>query len=147
MASLNDVMKNLAEVIELHLTDVPVYAYVVPNGATFPCVMLEPVPIDYAQAFAAGDDKVIIMAYALVGVSGDQAGAQVQLNTLITGWGPHSIRQAVFETPRLGLMDGTTAFAQGAASFTGKLEIGDVTAVGAIVKILVHTDPRQYVAE
>jgi len=147
MASLNDIVNGLAATIEGNIPGLTAYSYMLPGGFSLPCVMLEPIPGDYTQAFAAGDDKWTILVYALVSAGGDQSAAQSELNTLITGWGPSSIRQVIYDNKNLGLADGTVAMATGAHSFTGKIEIGTVETVCAVVNVLVHTDPKQYVTE
>jgi hypothetical protein len=145
MASLNDVVKAVAATLTANIPGLSAYEYVLPTTATFPAVMIQPGPGDYTPAFGAGDDKWVLTIFVLTGAGTDQAAAQIELNSLITGWGPSSIRKVLFNNSGLGLTDGTDVMATGVSNYGGKYTIGDVEAAGALIRMLVHTDSRQFV--
>jgi hypothetical protein len=145
MASLNDLVAAVATTLENNITGLAAYQYILPSSATYPCVMVQPGPGDYTPAFGAGDDKWILSVFVLTSAGGEQGAAQMELNSLITGWGPSSIRQVLYDHEDLGLTDGTDVMATGVSNYGGKYTIGDVEAAGALIKVLIHTDPQQFV--
>lgn len=150
MASLNEVSEALANTIQnycvLDADGSKLAVYATPaDMQLFPGIMVEPELGDYEVSM--GDDTTWnFRVYVLCSMSGSTNAGMVQLNNIIDGWGPSSIRQIVKEHGELGLRD-TTAFVKGVSGYSGAFEAAGENAIGAILAVQVTTDSRQQGAQ
>jgi hypothetical protein len=73
---------------------------------------------------------------------GESGSAQKSLDAYVTGSGERSVREVIYNTPNLGLGDGTDAQAEGVREYGGKFQTARVDHVGAIVRLTVRTPGR-----
>lgn len=141
MPSLTDVKNALIKTITDY-TQSEVFGYgVMPDLIHLPAVVVEPSEITYTEAMNAGMDLYSFNMFVCCSRSDSEAG-QEQLDGLVAGWGPDSIRQALFETPDLGI-GATDTVVLRMVGYGGTFEdAGNIPMVGAVLKVRVYTDPR-----
>lgn len=133
--TLDDVRKAMARIIDQKTTaNVYTYAQVRDRG-NFPAVIIEPDTSDFAVSFQMGTDEWDFKLYVLVRCA-DEAIAQQQLDSFITGRGPDSIRQAIVENSSLGL-DGVSAHVYGMLGYGHGFHWEGTAHIGAILKARV----------
>jgi len=136
--TLNEIRKKLAKVIE-DGTDATVYAYPrITNKGELPAVMIEPVVADFMETMNRGSDEWFFTVYVLVKMSGDEDAAQDELDEFVTGVGPNSIRQIVWDNREL--FKGVTAFVYGMTDYGGSFKWGEAQHIGAKLKARVVVD-------
>lgn len=149
MASLNEVCTALAVTAQNYCDlgeGVQLSAYDTPSEiGQLPGIIVEPEEGDYTVSMS-GDTTWLLRVYVLCSTAGTTGSGLKQLNSLIDGWGPASIRQIVYEHGELGLSS-TTAFVKNAAGYSGAFEVMGLNAVGAILTVEVTTDSRQQGAQ
>lgn len=140
MASLEQIRDALANTINAN-TAMEVYCYAtVPDKIHLPAVVIEPTYCDFEGAMGRGLDLWDFNLFVLV-TRGDSETGQDQLDQLVSGSGPNSIRRILFERDDLGL-DQTEATCYSMHGYGGKHEWFKVEHVGAILKVRVITDGR-----
>lgn len=141
MASLTEICKAIATTIQ-NGVETTLFAYdYIPDDTSYPAILVEPDVGGFANTLRVGDDQWEMKVYLLCG-SAEQGFAQRQMTGYLDGWGPDSIRRAIYENNGLGLNDGTVAFVS-RVSHVGSFESAGTYAVGAEFTITVHTDPRR----
>lgn len=141
MASLNDICEAIASTIQNN-AELPVATYATPaDMKVFPAVMVEPDEGNFAVSMSA-ETEYTVRIYVLCSTAGSTSAALQQLNSLLDGWGPNSIRQIIFEHRDLGLPS-TVAFVRSLGGYSGAFESVGLNAVGAYLTATVTTDSRQ----
>lgn len=104
-----------------------------------PAVVVKPVSGDFTGAFQRGLDTWEFDVYVLVA---RQEGPTQQelLDQFITGAGPNSIRQVVYQTPQLGREDISDAMVKKMTGYGGTFQAAHIAHTGAILKVTVLTD-------
>ncbi|MEU6674760.1 hypothetical protein [Streptomyces sp. NPDC046925] len=143
MASLTEIRAALKATLKAAVPDLSVYSEV-PSVKQVPAVVPMPAPrpdgmtCDFNGAFGRGMDEWTLDLFVLVAY-GDPALAQKNLDQYVTGKGPKSIRQIIFNAPDLGLADGTDAHAEGIREYGGSFASAGIQHVGAVVRLTVRT--------
>jgi hypothetical protein len=145
MASLKAIRDALKTTIQ-NYTEKQIYCYdTVPGVTQLPAVVIlptdKPISADFQESFNRGHDTWYFDLYILTSLASTSYG-QEQLDELLTGAGPNSIREAIFNHPDLGLTDGTDAFAYRIKEYGGKFEFARIEHQGAVLQIRVITDGR-----
>ncbi|QES45265.1 hypothetical protein DEJ49_33545 [Streptomyces venezuelae] len=143
MASLAEIRAALKTTLKAAIPDLSVYTEVpsvnqVPAAVPMPAPRPDGMTCDFDGAFGGGLDTWTLDLFILVGY-GDPALAQKALDQFVTGTGSKSIRRIIFETPDLGLADGTDAHAEGIREYGGHFASAGIPHVGAVVRLTVRT--------
>lgn len=142
MASLSAIRDNLARVIDKH-TAKEIHTYgLVEDFGEVPAVIVEPEKSDFEEAMQRGMDTWTFNLFILCSSKAGAASGQELLDQLISGAGPNSIRQVLYDHSDLGL-DETIASCLGMVGYGGKFEWAKVPHVGAILKVQVRTSGRE----
>lgn len=138
MATLTEIREALADAIADGVAaEMSVYERVA-DVAQVPAAVVMPRKADWAVAFARGTDEWTFDVYILVGRS-DTTSSQEELDEFLTGAGPNSVREVLFNNPTLGIAD-VDAFASGMDGYGGEFQTARVSHVGAIIKVIVRTN-------
>lgn len=139
MATITEIRNALASTIEDGL-EAEVFAYArVQDVLNLPAIVVIPGKADFTGAFQRGTDEWQFDVFILVSRSDTDTG-QERLDDFVTGGGPDSIREAVYNTPGLGLASFCDAFVRGMSAYGGEWDVARVNHVGAILKVVVRTD-------
>jgi hypothetical protein len=111
-------------------------------GATqVPAAIVLPTPrpmtADFTGAFQRGMDTWFLDIFVLVGI-GEYAVAQNSLDSYLTGAGPNSIRQVLYQNASCGLSD-TDFLVTGVSDYGGRHDSVGVDHVGAVLKVTART--------
>lgn len=109
-----------------------------PEASISPCVIIGPTTADFAASFGRGTDVWMYSLYVLVGY-GVASVAEAELNQLVSGGGPRSIRQTIFQHQDLGIANDCSACVTRMTDYGGRLEIGEIQFVGATLELKVST--------
>lgn len=139
MSSLANIKQALADTIEAHVTseEVNVFTYI-PDLIQTPAVCIDVHMSKFDGAMARGDDMWRFNVYIVV-QRGDAENSQENLDAFLESAGPRSIREAIFNSPDLGLED-CQAFVSGVHEYGGGYRDARIDVVGAILRVDVHTD-------
>lgn len=144
MASLTEVRAALKATLKAAITDLNVYSEV-PDVQQLPAVVVMPaapslsgLACNFNGSFGRGMDEWTLDLYVLVGRT-DGALAQQRLDPYVTGKGPKSIREILFQNAAIGLSDGTDVHAEGIRLYGGFFETAGIAHVGAVLRITVRT--------
>lgn len=144
MASLTEIRAALKTTIRSTIPDLNVYSEV-SDVQLVPAVIVTPgepwggaMTCDFNGAMGRGMDTWTLDLFVLV-ARADGALAQKNLDQYLTGRGPKSIREVIFNHSDLGLPDGTDAHAEGIRAYGGRFETAGIQHVGAVVRITVRT--------
>jgi hypothetical protein len=141
MSSLTTIRAAIARTIDTHTSmELFVYALVEDMGM-LPAIIVEPVFADFEEAMGRGMDTWDFNIYILTSRAADSANGQQLLDQLVSGAGPNSIRQILYEHADLGLQD-TDAAAYALKGYGGSFDWAKVPHVGAVLKVRVRTDGR-----
>lgn len=110
---------------------------VVPEVTNLPAIVVMPTAVDFEVAMGRGWDTYEFDLIVLVSRR-DDALAQKELDTFVTGAGSTSIRQAIFNARTLGLAD-TDAHVSGMDRYSATFDVGDIDNIGAVLKVSVRT--------
>lgn len=135
MASASAIRVAIRDTIKASL-EIEVYN-TVPDVAVVPAVVVWPKEIDFNQAMQRGIDRYEVDLYVLAQRVVASQG-QDDLDALITGAGPRSIRQVIFQNRTLGLAD-TDAHVSGMSQYGGSFDTAQVPHVGAVLRLVVVT--------
>lgn len=135
MSTLTEIRAAIKTTLKAAIPELSVYD-TVPEVNNVPAVIIEPHDADYASSMSL-DTEWQIDLFVLVS-SADVRRAQKELDSYITGYGSNSIRQAIHDTPDLGLPD-TTAFIRRMHGYNGTYETAKLKYVGAILRMHVVT--------
>lgn len=144
MASLAEIRSALRTTLSEAIPRLNVYAEV-PDVSQLPAVVVLPaaasvsgLACDFNGAFGRGLDTWHLDLYILVART-EAVLAQKALDQYVTGTGAKSIRRIVYESPDLGLLDGTDAHAEGIHMYGGEFQTAKIPHVGAVVRLTVRT--------
>lgn len=135
MASLTAIRAAVKETLVSSIDGLMVYD-TAPGGVVGPAVVVVPVEADFVVAFGRGADTIELDLIVFAPAS-DLAVGQATLDELVTGAGPRSIRQAVFNNRTLGLA-GVDAHVARMSDY-GMSDPGLVDALAARLRLIVHT--------
>lgn len=139
MAELADLRTALAQTID-NGTQSTVFVYAdVADIDQLPAVLIEPTNADYTEALSRGTDCWWFNVYILCSRN-DATIGQTQLDGLVSGSGPDSIRAAVYNKPDLGLTNDVDAMVMKMLGYGGTFQDASIQLVGAILKVRVYTD-------
>lgn len=138
MSSLDEIRAAIAATLSANLSNVMVYEYS-PDVFQLPAIIVRPsvTTANFEGAMQMGDDQWYFDIIAVVSRTQAQV-AQKNLDAFLTGSGPQSIRQIIYDNENLGL-DDSTAFVVGVRSYGGSFIAASVAHIGAIVRLVVHT--------
>jgi hypothetical protein len=109
----------------------------VPEVANLPAVVAMPDSADFAVAMGRGADTWELDLAVLVPFT-DADVSQDALDELVTGAGPKSIRQIIWQNRTLGLAD-VNAYISGMSDYGAAFEMAQIEHIGAKLRIVVHT--------
>jgi hypothetical protein len=138
LATLEEIRDGIKSTLKASLSNLHVYD-TVPDVTNLPAVVVMPDPentVDFATSFRRGHDEWHILLFILV-PSQDRRAAQDQLDRFLTGAGPKSVREVIYNNPGLGLIDGTDATVVGAKSYGGNFDSANTSMVGVILRLKV----------
>ncbi len=133
--------KALQSTIQAYLGPAQMVYDTVPGIGELPAIVVEPAKADFVLTNGAGTDEWYfnVMVFAS---RADEANGQNNLDEFLSGAGSKSIRQAIFQTPHLGLSD-STAVVTGMMGYGGTTKEAGMGVVGAILRVCVYTDGNQ----
>lgn len=145
MATISEIKQGLRAILKARIPDLMVYGDV-PDVTQLPAVVVLParptmtgLVCDFDGAFGRGLYTWHVNVFILVART-DGAAAQRALDAYISGSGPLSIPQAVYESADLGLGGSTDAHALGIHDYGGSFEAAGIDHVGAVMRLIVRTD-------
>lgn len=141
MASLQAIREALATTISDGVESTLFCYSDVADVVELPCVLVEPSSADFLTAMVRGSDTWMFNVYVLCNKNNSVL-SQDQLDGFVSGSGPDSIRQVIFNNPDLGLGDGTDATVVKMAGYGGTFSDASISLVGAILKVSIVTDGR-----
>jgi hypothetical protein len=146
MATLTEIRNALKATIKAAVPELNSYGMVV-DVQQAPAVVITPAPAsttgfscNFNGAFGRGMDEwtfdLIVMVSRV-----DAVLAQKQLDQYVTGKGPKSLRQIIFQNPTAGLTDGTDIQAEGIREYDALMPMNaaGIQYVGAALRITVRT--------
>jgi hypothetical protein len=147
MSSLEEIRGGIADTIRDYVSsaeDIDLYCYPYVKGSVnLPCVMVMPggggrdnKAGDFIMAMNRGTEMWSFQLLVLCGRSDEDSGQQL-LDKLIDKSGPLSVRQALWQTPDVGLGD-VDVMITGVAEYHGQYEMVRVPHVGAALQVQVH---------
>jgi hypothetical protein len=136
MSSLQAIRDAIKATVEAQIPGVFGYD-TVPEVANLPAVVAMPDSADFAVAMGRGADTWELDLAVMVPWT-DSDVSQDALDQLVTGAGPKSIRQVIFQNKTLGLND-VNAFISGMSDYGTAFEMASVEHLGAKLRIVVHT--------
>lgn len=136
MATLTQIRTALKDTIKAVLTDVEGYD-TVPGVTQVPGFVVEPADANFTVAMASGEDLYELNIFMLVGFT-DIRDAQTQLDQYVSGSGPKSIRQIVYNNSSLGL-NNTDAMVIRMSGYGGHFQAAKIEHIGAMLRVKVTT--------
>lgn len=137
MAGLEAIRDAVKATLEEAIPGLHVYDTVTGAANVLPCVVVAPTDADFEVAMGRGNDEWFFELWVIVS-DGELGLAQDQLDALVTGAGPRSIRQAVFNARTLGL-PGTTAHVARMSGYGGQFAAAGTDHIGAKLHLQVIT--------
>lgn len=140
MSTLKQVREGFVATVQpILVAEAQVYQYI-PAHPVLPCLCIVPATADFAVSMGRGTDTWVFDLTMLV-PSGNEELAQQLLDEFVTGAGPTSVRQALFQNRTLGLAD-VDAHIAGMTNYGGSIEAVGVDHVGASLRLVVHTSGK-----
>jgi hypothetical protein len=148
MSSLAQIREGLANTVRDYVTQasdpVDLYCYPYVTGSVnLPCVLVMPggggrdnKAADFTMTMARGTEKWSFQLLVLCSRTDEDSGQQ-QLDKFIDRNGELSIRQAIWNTPALGLAD-VDAMVIGVSEYHGSYDMVREPHVGALLQVQVH---------
>lgn len=140
MSSLADIRTALAQTISNGVKDTLFTYATVEDVEELPAVIVWPAEANMVEAMGRGTDCWWFNVFVLCSKA-DEIIGQTQLDGYVSGGGPNSIRQVLFERSDLNLPD-TDATATRVVGYGGTFQSAKIPLVGAILKVRVYTDGR-----
>lgn len=141
MASLDAIRNALATTINNH-TQSTIFVYAdAEDVAELPGLIVMPSNADYEETMNRGTDCWWFNVYVVCSRNDAKTG-QAQLDGFLTGAGPDSIREIIWQHGDIGLTDGTEAMVMKMMGYGGTFSDAQIPLVGAILKVRVYTDGR-----
>lgn len=141
MASLSAIRDGIKTVIKGQISTMNVYDTVA-DVTHLPAIIVGVDPkesADFTGAMGRGMDTWNILVYILVARGTDVVAAQEQLDQYLSGGGPKSVREALWNRPELALSDGTDLTVVGLEKYGGSFDTANIPCVGAILRTVVRT--------
>lgn len=147
MSSLAEIREGIANTIRDYVSDaedIDLYCYPYAKGSiNLPCVLVLPggggrdnKAGDFVMAMNRGTEKWSFQLIVLCSRTDEDSGQQV-LDRLIDKEGPVSIRQALWQTPAVGL-DDVDVLVTGVSEYHGQYDMVRIPHVGAALQLQVH---------
>lgn len=148
MSSLEQIRTGLADIVRNHVNgaadDFDLYCYPYVQGSVnLPCVLVMPggggrdnKAGDFVMTMDRGTEKWSFQLIVLCARTDEDSG-QIELDKLIDKAGALSVRQAIWNTPDLGLGD-VDAMVTGVGEYHGSYDMVRVPHVGAALLVQVH---------
>lgn len=137
MSSVGVIRKALQSTIQAYLGTAQMVYDTVPGITELPGIVIEPAKADFLGAMGRGTDEWYFNVMVFASRADEQNG-QNNLDEFLSGAGPKSIRQAIFQTPTLGLSD-STAVVEAMRGYGGTTKEAGQGVVGAILVVCVYT--------
>lgn len=102
-----------------------------------PSAIIQPKYADFDGAMGRGDHVWHFDCYIMVSRT-EPFYAYKKLDSYITGRGPTSIPEAIYNTPNLGLDDSVVAHCYGMKDYGGSFNSAAINHIGAVLMITVH---------
>lgn len=102
MATLEEIREAVRVTIEENLDGVKCYKNIPENALVLPAVIVQPDMADFDVAMGRGTDQYDFTLLVLVGYNHIET-AQAKLDPFVTGSGPKSVRQCIFNNKTLGI--------------------------------------------
>lgn len=138
MASVTVMRQALKETIQEGLGDQVMVYDTVPGIASLPAIVVEPAKANFELAMGRGTDEWYFNVFILASRRDEELG-QNELDPFISGAGPQSIRQIIFQNSSIGLSD-STAVVKGMRGYGGTSKEANFPMVGAVLSVCVFTD-------
>jgi hypothetical protein len=139
MATLAQIRLALIETIQAYVEE-PIWVYEYLEEMTqLPAVIAAVEDSNFEGAFQNGLHTWDFLLYVLVSRNLGAGDGQRLLDELVSGFGPNSIAQALYENSDLGLVEETDAHVNGVKSYGGALDMGQIPHIGAIISVTVRT--------
>lgn len=136
MASLSTIRDAIKTTLESAIGGLSVYD-TVPEASNLPAIVVVPNMASFDVAMGRGVDTWEFDLAVLVSFS-DADIAQDSLDDYVTGAGPKSVRQAIFNNKTLGLTD-ANAHVHEMSDYGSGFEMAKVQHIGAKLRLVVHT--------
>ena len=137
MATFAQIRAALVETIEAYCeTEMFIYDKV-PEKPETPALIVKPLSADFTMTMSL-DAKYEFQLFMLVRRT-DSETAQEQLDAFVSHFGPDSVREAIWNTPGLGLQN-VDALCYAMTSYGGEFQAAKVPHIGAILKIRIQCD-------
>jgi hypothetical protein len=140
MATLQEIRDAFKTTLGAAIGSLSVYD-TVPEAVNNPAAVLIPDMAAFDKAFGRGTDSYEFDVAVLVSFTEADI-AQDSLDDYVTGSGPKSIRQAIFQNRTLGLPD-VDAHIEGMSDYGSSFEMSSVQHVGAKLRLVVYTKGNQ----
>jgi hypothetical protein len=137
MPSLATIRTTLRDTIQDAITDLSGYA-TVPEVANLPAFVVIPRTANFNVAFARGQDTYAFDVLVLTARRDDEL-AQLDLDDYINGFGPLSVREAIWNAKAALLALGMDVNVGGWSDYGAQFAIGDIPHVGARLTVQVNT--------
>jgi hypothetical protein len=139
MATLEAIRTALINTIQQYVEE-PIYVYDYLEEMTqLPAVIATVEDSSFEGAFQNGLHTWDFLVYVLVSRNLGSGYGQRVLDELVSGYGPNSVAQALYENSDLGLVEETDAHVNGVKSYGGALDMGQIPHIGAIISVTVRT--------
>lgn len=138
MSSVYVIRKALQSTIQTYMGAAQMVYDTVPGMSELPAIVIEPAKADFLGAMGRGTDEWYFNVMVFASRAEEQNG-QNSLDEFLSGAGPKSIRQAIFQAPTLGLSD-STAVVTGMRGYGGTTKEAGMSVFGAILTVCVYTD-------
>ncbi|MFT2016295.1 hypothetical protein ACMA1D_10695 [Streptomyces sp. 796.1] len=136
MASLMELRTAVKTALQAQIPGLICYD-TVPDVAQCPAVVVMPVDADFAVSLQRGTDTWNFDLFVLVPRT-DSGLSQDRLDNYLSGSGPSSVRQAIYENRSLGLPD-TESLIKSMRGYGGEFATARIPHVGAVLRLVVHT--------
>lgn len=137
MASLGAIRDAIKATIDANVTGLRVYD-TAPDIVNLPALLVLPFDWDFDVVFGRGSDTWRFDLFVMCSRTVPRTG-QDSLDSFITGGGPQSVRQAIFQHRDLGLTDGTEAHISGGSRYGGSFPAAGIDHIGAALRLVVTT--------
>lgn len=137
MAGLKEIRDGVKATVDANVDGLQAYAKV-EDIVNLPALLVLPVESNFNVAFGRGSDTYQIDLFVMVSRVVPRVG-QNSLDAFVTGAGPQSIRQAIFNNRTLGLADGTEAHVSGMSRYGGTFPAASIEHIGAALRLVVTT--------
>lgn len=136
MAGLTELRTAIKDTVSAALTELTPYD-TVPDDINAPALIVAPAISDFTKAMQRGLDQWEFDLIVLIGLIDPQV-AQNQLDAYVTGAGPKSIRQIIYNTRTLGLSN-VDAHVRAMTAYGNRYDVAGVDYTGATLRLVAIT--------